>query len=70
MNWKTFIECFRATVDNNEDLTNIEKFTYLKGYLNENAMQVIEGLPLSNDNYNQALKLLESRYANPQLIVN
>ena len=30
---------------------------------------MIEGLPLSNENYDKAMKFLESRYANPQHIV-
>ena len=70
LDWKPFIESFEAAIDVKEDLSNIEKFTYLKGYLGGNALQCIEGFPLTNENYNEALELLCERYGNPQLIVS
>ena len=43
--WKSFIDIFEAAVVKNYNLTNIEKFTYLRGYLNGSALQCIEGFP-------------------------
>ena len=51
-------------------ISNIEKFTYLKGFLSGNALQNIEGMPLTSDNYIIAKDLLEKRCGNPQLIVS
>ena len=70
VNWKNFIQSFEAAVDSKESLSNVEKFTYLKGYLSDSALQSIEGFPLTNDNYTQAMILLKERYGNPQLIVS
>ena len=35
LDWKSFKETFEAAVHNNESITNIEKFTYLKIYLDK-----------------------------------
>ena len=70
VNWKNFIESFEAAVDSKDSLSNVEQFTYLKGYLSNLALQCIEGFPLTNENYTEALKLLKERYGNPQLIIS
>ena len=70
INWQQFSDTFEATVHKNESLSNIEKFTYLKGYIEGPAAQCIEGIMLSNDNYKEARDLLTERYGNPQLITS
>ena len=67
--------CFRRELPTDlhkelDYISNIEKFTYLKGFLSGNALQTIEGMPLTSDNYIIAKDLLEKRYGNPQLIVS
>lgn len=68
LDWKTFYQSFCVTIDKNEDLSSIEKFTYLCSYLKRNALKVIEGLPLDESNYNEANNLLISCFANPNLL--
>ena len=65
---KIFIKKFNG--DKNESLSNIEKFTYLKGYIEGPDAQCIEGIMLSNENYKEARDLLSERYGNPQLITS
>ena len=67
--WRQFEETFDATVNQNKYLTDIEKFSYLKGYLSGAAEKCIEGLMLTNENYKEALALLRERFGNPQLII-
>ena len=67
--WQEFHDTFGATVGENNKLSDIEKFTYLKGYLSGEAERCIEGLALTKDNYREALEILEERYGNRQLIV-
>ena len=62
-------ETFEATVDANKIISNIEKFTYLKSYLDGNAQQTIEGIYLTSD-YNKAWKLLEEIYGSPKLVMS
>ena len=70
MNWKAFIEAFDATIDIRVNISPIEKFTYLRGFLSGDALQTIQGMPLTQDNYKNAKDMLEKRYGNPQLIVS
>ena len=44
------------------DLAEIERFHYLRGYLKGEARLAIEGLPVTNDNFSEALELLERRF--------
>ena len=69
LDWKSFKETSEAAVHNNESITNIEKFTYLKIYLDKSALQAIEGFPLISENYTEAWNLLNDRYGNEQYII-
>ena len=62
LDWKSFKGTFEAAVHNNESITNIEKFTYLKTDLDKSAFQAIEGLPLTSENYTGPWNLLNDRY--------
>ena len=68
--WISFYEQFMASVDNYPSIPAIQKFNYLKASLNEEALQLIAHLPLSNSNYPIALKTLVDRYNNPRFILN
>ena len=70
INWQQFSDTFDATVHKNETLSDIEKFTYLKGYVEGPAAKRIEGIMLTNENYKEARELLIERYGNPQLIIS
>ena len=47
----SFKETFEAAVQGNGSISNIEKFIYLKTYLDKSVLQAIEGLSLANENY-------------------
>ena len=68
--WNAFIDTFEAAIDKKANLSNIEKFTYLRGYLCDDALRCIEGIPLSHENYEHAVSLLKERYGNLQLIIS
>ena len=69
LDWKSFKETFEAAEHNNESITNIEKITYLKTYLDKSALQAIEGFSPTNENYTEAWNLLNDRYGNEQYII-
>ena len=50
-------------------MTDIDKFSYLKGYLSGATDKCIEGVTLTIENYKEALALLRERCVNPQLII-
>ena len=68
--WSEFRDTFEVAVNGNNDLSQIEKFTYLKGYIGGDAEKCLEGLKLNAANYDHALKLLEERFGNKQLIIS
>ena len=68
--WQSFFETFLSAVDSNDNLSNVEKFTYLKSYLEKEAARTIQGFSLTNENYCEAIKLLKERFGNKQLIIS
>ena len=54
LRWKQFEESFEAAVHKNERISNVEKFTYLLGYLEKAPLQAVLNFPLTNDTYIQA----------------
>ena len=68
LQWQSFIDSFKAAIDNDEMLDNIQKFQYLKAQISGEAAKVIDGLSLTNDNYLVAMALLEERYGQPHKV--
>ena len=67
INYPAFIDHFKSSVDSDEELTNVDKFLYLKGLLKGRALNTIQGLTLTNENYSEAMELLEKRYGDKNL---
>ena len=59
--WQQFYDTFKATIDSNEYLSDVEKFSYLTGLLEGQAYQSLEGFNVTKDNYKRALELLSER---------
>ena len=68
-NWQEFIDTFNVAIHENEDLSPIEKFTYLKGYIGGDAAKSLEGLKLTSSNYEHAREILEERFGQKQVII-
>jgi hypothetical protein len=70
LKWSPFYDAFCAAVHNDDNLDNIQKFQYLNSTLSGEAAHAIEGLPLTNSNYEEALSVLTKRYGQPHKIIN
>ena len=57
--WPEFYETFKVSVHENGDLSDVERFSYLKHYVFGEAASCIQGLPLSSDNYSDRVFLCE-----------
>ena len=68
--WQTFWESFDPSVHSNTALANVQKFTYLKSQLQNEAERCISGLSLTNTNYEQAICLLKDRFGQQHMIIN
>ena len=69
-NWLSFYENFECVIANNNDLSGIQKLTYLRSLVEGQASSTIKGLALTNSNFDVAMNLLKERYNNKQLLVS
>ena len=63
------MECIFGIVRKNEELSPIDKFNYVNSLLKAEAARAIQGLPLTNVNYNVAIDTLRERFGKPQTII-
>ena len=59
--WFTFWDNSVASIHNNEELSDVERFSYLKGLLTGPAAATVAGLTLTESNYQNAVELLKTR---------
>lgn len=65
--WVTFWDSFESAIHKNPSLTDVDKFNYLKSFLESSAAEAIAGFTLTSANYAEAVATL---FGNTQLIVN
>ena len=70
LNWQTFWDQYYSSVHVKTNISETDKFTYLKSLLSESAFETISGLTLTSGNYVEAIKLLQNRYGNHQALIN
>lgn len=67
--WESFFDCFKAMVHNDDNYAPVQKFSYLRSTLSGQALDLIKGLPITENNYAVALKKLKQRYDNKSLVI-
>ena len=67
--WDPFWDSYKAVIHDNPDLTDIDKFNYLRSLLEGLALEAVSGLTLTSANYQEAISILEKRFGNKQQIV-
>ncbi|XP_070526460.1 uncharacterized protein [Cardiocondyla obscurior] len=67
--WVTFHDTFNSLIHENEPLTDVQKFHYLRASLLDEAKNVIAALEVSGANYEGAWELLKDRYDDRRAIV-
>ena len=70
LKWQTFWDQFESAIYSKESLSDIDKFTYLKGFWTGSASDCISRLRLAAQNYKEAVNILKSRYANTPVIIS
>ena len=66
----SFWDSFSSAVDQNDYLSEVDKFNHLKTLVHGAAATTIAGLSLTSANYKVALDLLKGRFANKQVIIS
>ncbi len=70
IDWPSFWETFEASIHSDDEIEDIMKFNYLKSYLEGPAADAVAGLKVMNSTYKEAIKLLESRFGDKQIIIS
>ena len=70
LKWSGFWDSFNSAVHNNPELSEVEKFNYLRSLLEGSAHDAIAGLMLSSTNYKEAIKILNKRFGDKQVIIS
>jgi hypothetical protein len=65
-----FISMFTAMIHSSTSFTSVQKLYYLKGYLSGEPLALVNNLPLQDESYPEALKLLKERYENKVRIIH
>lgn len=53
-----------------KSLSNASKLAYLVGYLRDYALIIVKHLPINDDNYLDAIKLLEKEFMNKPFLID
>lgn len=67
--WLNFHDTYSSLIHNSQTLTVIEKFHYLKSTLSGSALQLIQSIDVTNENYDVAWTLLKERFTNKKLLI-
>ena len=67
--WTSFWDSYQSAIHLNPDLSDVDKFSYLRSLLDSTAYDAIAGLTLSSANYLQAIEVLSKRFGNKQVII-
>ena len=70
LKWQGFWDMFQSSVHENDSINDIDRFSYLKRYLSGQALDAVSGLSLTSSNYIEAVKILQDRYGNPQVLIS
>ena len=70
MLFSPFWDSFVSAVDENQTLSDVEKFNYLRSLVESTAAAAICGLPLTANNYEVAKNILKKRFGQPQIIIS
>ncbi len=64
-----FWDRFETAIDKNSDIPKIEKFNYLKYYLEGSAARMIEGMQITETNYETAKEMIKKRFGQTQNVI-
>lgn len=67
--WQEFYSQFKSAIHCNDEMSKVDKFTYLKTLLKSSAQTAIQGLPITEENYDTAVQILENRYGKKEMLI-
>ena len=70
LKWQGFWDQFQTSIHNNERISDVDRFNFLKRYLGGEALDSVDGLNLNSENHKEAIELLIDRYGNEQVLIS
>ena len=70
LKWQEFWDSYDSAIHSNASLSPVEKINYLRAKVEGESEEVISGLTLTNANYEEAIKLLQKRFGQNEIIIN
>lgn len=70
LQWLSFRDIFTSLIRNDQSLSDVEKYHYLKSNITGEAEQLLKNFAVTSANYEKAWQILEDRYNNKRVIVN
>ncbi|XP_050298577.1 uncharacterized protein LOC126737642 [Anthonomus grandis grandis] len=67
--WNAFFQLFSTLILDNQSLSDIQRLIYLKSYLRDEPLNLVDNLQLTTDNLQIALNTLRQRYDNQLSII-
>lgn len=67
--WASFKDLYQSLIQNNGELSDVQKFHYFKGVLGGEAAELVRAIPVTADNYKTAWDSLIQRYDNQRIII-
>lgn len=67
--WYSYQDTFEKLIHDNAQLTDIEKFHYLRSSLQDNAAQIIKSIETTSDNYMEAWSAVKEHFDNKRWII-
>ncbi|XP_072389376.1 uncharacterized protein [Diabrotica undecimpunctata] len=68
--WNAFYQLFETLIINNVELNNVQKFIYLKSFLKNEPLHLIENIEVVEENFRIALDTLKNRYENKSRVIS
>ncbi|KZC13182.1 hypothetical protein WN55_05515 [Dufourea novaeangliae] len=68
--WVYFRDSFESLVNRNQALSGMDRFHYLKSAVKGEAARALKSLPMSENNYDAAWKLLSDRYEDTNELID
>ncbi|XP_058449054.1 uncharacterized protein LOC131429015 [Malaya genurostris] len=69
LEWFSFYDTFESLVHDNRELSDVQRFYYLKSTLRGEALKLVEKISVTGDNYSVALKMITDRYQNTNILI-
>ncbi|KAJ4437631.1 hypothetical protein ANN_17776 [Periplaneta americana] len=67
--WARFWEQFESSIDKDPSLSTIYKHIFLRGYLEDEPKQFVDGIPVIAETYEETKKILRTRYGDKNRII-